>query len=103
MMPLILVTVTDALAPNSYFLVLAFADAGNVWLMEAVNFARVGTLLALNTVVEVKRLPVNLKRFRRKLPSHIADQAPAIVRKRRTARWASPCLRPFDLKRMIRS
>ena len=35
---------------------------------------RPGSLLALNAIVEVKRLPVNLKRFRGKLPPHVADQ-----------------------------
>ena len=64
-----------SLGSELVFLVgLAFADAGDVWLMEAVNFARVGTLLALNAVIEVKRLSVDFKRFRRKLPPHIADQ-----------------------------
>jgi hypothetical protein len=57
----------------------------------------------LDAKLGVERLPVNLQRFRGKLPSHIADQAPAIVRKRLIARWASPCLRPLELKRMVRS
>ena len=42
-----------------FLMCLAFADARNVWLMEAVNFACVGTLLALNAVIKVKRMLVD--------------------------------------------
>ena len=53
---------------------LAFADAGHAWLMETVDFACVGSLLALHAIVKVQGLLMDGQRFRRKLAFQFADQ-----------------------------
>ena len=53
---------------------LTFADAGNSGLVEAVDLACVGSLLALHAVVNVQGLLMNGQRFRGKLAFQFADQ-----------------------------